>query len=73
MTLLRYRFSLPHSCTFSPSAPNPHVLRALKITVIATHLQLFILYYSYAAPTSLLSQVPTRSAYEPISKPMLTG
>jgi hypothetical protein len=42
-------------------------------TLATLHYSLFTIHYSYAAPTSLLSQVPTRSAYTPIYKTTITG
>ena len=42
-------------------------------TLATLHYSLFTIHYSYAAPTSLLSQVPTRSANTPICKTQLTG
>ena len=55
---------------FSIFAPNPHVLRAYKITVIATHLQLFIIHYSLFTIHYSLFLCRTNTASQPSPDPL---
>ena len=54
LLLAYYQLATTHSYTFSPSALNPHVLRAFKITMVATRLQIFTPHSDHFSQSSLL-------------------